>query len=146
MTKSRTTVRLVKRIRATPSKVFEALTIPENILRWWGVDGGPTLSAEVDLRPEGQYSIVFRMLDGSEHNPTGVYKEVVPASKLVFTWEWPGRPEWASRVTIELRPIDIGTELTLTHDDLPGDDAADSHEAGWTGLLEQLDRHLGDHE
>lgn len=145
MTGSRKTVRLVRQIKAPPSKVFEALTVSENILQWWGVDAGRTLRAEADVRPEGRYSIAFRMADGSEHNPTGVYKEVIPDSKLVFTWEWPDRPEWESLVTIELRPVDIGTELVLTHENLPRE-AADSHETGWTGLLGQLDRHLGGHE
>lgn len=145
MTTSRKTVSLVKQIKASPSKVFEALTVPENMMQWWSVDAGHNLWAEADVRPGGRYSVAFRMVDGSEHNPTGVYKEVVPDSKLVFTWEWPDHPEWESLVTIELRPVDIGTELTLTHENLP-DEAAESHEAGWTGLLEQLDLHLGDQE
>lgn len=142
MTMIRQTVKLVKHLKAPRSKVFEALTRPESILQWWGVDAGSTLRAETDLRPGGRYSIVFRMLDGSEHNPTGVYKEVVPDAKLVFTWEWPERPEWDSQVTIELRSIDLGTELTLTHENLP-DEAAESHEAGWTGLLQKLHRQVG---
>lgn len=145
MTTIRQTVKLVKRLKAPPSRVFEALTKPENILQWWGVDAGSTLSAEADLRPGGRYSIIFRMLDGSEHNPTGVYREVIPNAKLVFTWEWPGRPEWESQVTIELRSIGNDTELTLTHENLP-DEAAGSHEAGWTGLLDQLHRYFGTSE
>lgn len=145
MTPERRTVRLVRQIKASPATVFQALTQPENIVQWWGPDAGQTVSADADLRPGGRYSIVFRMLDGRELNPTGRYEEVVPYSRLVFTWEWPDRPDWESRVTIELRPVDTGTELTLTHENLPGQDAADSHETGWAGLLDQLANHLGDH-
>lgn len=146
MTTRRHTVKLIKQIKAAPATVFEALTRPENILQWWGPDAGQTVSAETDLRPGGRYSIVFRMLDGREFNPTGRYEEVVPGSRLVFTWEWPDRPDWESRVTIDLRPIDTGTELTLTHENLPDQEAADSHETGWAGLLNQLKHHLGDHQ
>ena len=62
------------------------------MLLWWGPDAGPTLRAEADLRPGGRFSVVFRLLDGNEYSPTGVYREVVPETKLVFTWEWPGSP------------------------------------------------------
>ena len=136
-------VRIVRRLKAPPSKVFAAITRPEQIVKWWGPDAGPALSAEVDLRPGGRYSIVFRMMDGSEHNPTGVYLDVVPDERLVFTWEWPGRVEWESRVTFHLRETDEGTELTLLHERLPNDDATRSHTAGWTGLLDQLQAFLG---
>jgi uncharacterized protein YndB with AHSA1/START domain len=42
------------------------------------------------------------LLNGEEHNPTGVYQEAVPERKLVFTWELPGMPERESLVTFLL--------------------------------------------
>lgn len=135
---------MVRRLKATPAKVFAAITQPKHILQWWGPDAGPALSAEADLRPGGRFSIVFRMLDGSEHNPTGAYEEVVPDSKLVFTWEWPDRPEWESRVTFLLRQIDAGTELTLIHEKLPNAGATGAHKAGWMGWLDELQIFLGE--
>jgi len=136
-------VRIVRLLRAKPSRVYAAITQPDQIVRWWGPDAGPALSAEVDLRPGGRYSIVFQMQDGSKHNPTGVYLEVVPDKKLVFTWEWPGKPEWESLVTFELRETQEGTELTLSHERLPNDNAVDSHNGGWAGLLDQLQAYVG---
>ena len=41
---------LVRRIRATPEKVYGALITPELMVQWWSPDAGPTLSAEVELR------------------------------------------------------------------------------------------------
>lgn len=139
----RPSLTLVRRIKAPPARVFAALTRPEQMLLWWGPDAGPTLRATADVRPGGRFSIVFRLLNGDEHNPTGCYREVVPDRKLVFTWEWPGMPERESLVTFVLRPIDEGTELTLIHEQLP-DDALASHELGWTGLLQKLATFLGD--
>lgn len=138
MTPSLPSVTLVRRLKASPSKVFAALTDPRLMLQWWGPDAGPTLSAEADVRPGGRFSVVFRMLDGSEHNPSGVYLEVRPDEKLVFTWEWPGAPERESLVTIRLAPIDEGVELTLIHSQLPDTAAQASHRAGWEGLLNRL--------
>lgn len=137
-------VTLVRRIKAPPARIFAALTSPAQMLRWWGPDAGPTLHAEADIRAGGRFSVVFRMLNGEEHNPTGVYREVVQDRKLVFTWEWPGRPEAESLVTILLKPITGGTELTLTHAQLPGSEARDSHRAGWHGFLDQLEGFLGE--
>ncbi len=47
-----TSLTLVRRIKARPSIVFDALTTPEGIACWWGPDGGPVLVAETDPRDE----------------------------------------------------------------------------------------------
>ncbi|MGH6910365.1 MAG: SRPBCC family protein [Phenylobacterium sp.] len=139
-------VTLVRRIKAPPARVWAAITRPEQMLQWWGPDAGPTLSAVADVRPGGRFSIVFRLLNGDEHNPTGTYRDVVSEKTLVFTWEWPGMPERESLVTFRLEPFDGGTELTLIHEQLPDEDARKSHEAGWSGLLDKLSEFLGDAE
>src|SRR4030081_2489863 len=101
-----------------PAKVWAALTQP------------PTLSVVADVRPGGRFSVVFRLLNGDEHNPTGVYREVTPPEKLVLTWDLPGAPEPESLVTFRLEPFDGETELTLTHERLPDEAAGASHEHG----------------
>ena len=140
MTKSLPSVTIVRRIKASPAKVWAAITQPELMMQWWGPDAGPTLSAEADVRPGGRFSVVFRLLNGEEHNPTGIYQEVVPEKKLVFTWDLPGMPERESLVTFLLEPFDGGTELTLIHEHLPDEEARKSHEQGWNGLLDKLPR------
>jgi len=139
-------VTIVRKIKASPAKVWAALTRPEQMLQWWGPDAGPTLKAEADVRPGGRFSIIFRLLNGEEHNPTGMYQEVHPERKLVFTWEWPGMPERESLVTFLLKPLDNGTELTLIHDHLFDEEARESHEQGWSGLLDKLPIFLGEKE
>jgi uncharacterized protein YndB with AHSA1/START domain len=139
-----TSLTLVRRIKASPARVWAAITQPAQMIQWWSPDAGPTLSAEADVRRGGRFSIVFRLLNGEEHNPTGVYREVVPDRKLVFTWEWAGRPEAESLVTFQLEPIDDGVELTLIHERLPDEAARESHDAGWRGFLDKLSGFLGD--
>jgi uncharacterized protein YndB with AHSA1/START domain len=144
MSKTLPSVTIVRRIKASPARVWAAITRPEQMLQWWGPDAGPTLSVVADVRPGGRFSVVFRLLNGDEHNPTGIYQEVVPEKTLAFTWDFPGMPEPESLVTFRLEPFDGGTELTLTHERLPDEEARASHQAGWSGLLDKLPVFLGD--
>jgi len=143
MTSSLPSLTLVRRIKAPPAKVWAAITQPDLMLQWWGPDAGPTLSVVADVRPGGRFSVVFRLMNGEDHNPTGVYREVVTEKKLVFTWDLPGAPGPESLVTFRLEPIDGGTELTLTHERLPDAAACASHKQGWNSLLDKLPVFLG---
>ena len=143
MTKILPSVTIVRRIKAPPAKVWAAITEAKQMMQWWGPDAGPTLRAEADVRPGGRFSVVFRLLNGEEHNPTGIYQQVIPEQKLSFTWDLPGAQEPESLVTFLLKPIDGGTELTLLHEHLPDEAARDSHEQGWSGLLDKLPLFLG---
>ncbi len=71
---SDTSLTIVRRIRASPAIVFDALTQPEQIAQWWGPDAGPVLIAETDRRTGGRFRVRFRMLDGSEHESSGSYR------------------------------------------------------------------------
>ena len=146
MTNGLPSVTIIRRIKAAPVKVWAAITQPDLMMKWWGPDAGPTLSVVADVRPGGTFSVVFRLLNGDEHNPTGVYREVVPEQRLVFTWNLPGAPEPESLVTFRLEPFVGGTVLTLTHEHLPDEEARSSHEAGWDGLLDKLPVFLGDRQ
>jgi len=139
-----TSLTLVRRIAARPAIVFDALTAPEAIRCWWGPDEGPVLIAETDVRVGGRFRVRFRMLDGSEHESSGVYLEVRRPGRLVMTWRWLGGAEdpGESRVEIDLRPVPEGTELTFTHSALSDEATRHSHEQGWAGALAKLVRHF----
>lgn len=143
MTSQFPSVTIVRRIKAPPAKVWAAITQPDLMMQWWGPDAGPTLNVVADVHPGGRFSVVFRLLNGEKHNPTGFYQEVVPERRLVFTWELPGTQERKSLVTFQLEPSDGGTLLTLTHENLPDEDLRNSHEQGWNGLLDKLPVFLG---
>ena len=135
-----TSLTLVRRIRARPSIVFDAVTTAEGIAQWWGPDAGPVLMAEADPRKGGRYRLRFRMLDGKEHESSGEFLEVVPPKRVVMSWRWKGGQEDPneSRVEIALRPIPEGTEITFTHSLLHDEESRRSHEEGWTGSLDKL--------
>ena len=129
-----------RRLAAPAAKVFNAWTDPEKIKRWFGPQEAEVLLAESDARVGGQYRIVARSTDGEEHHVSGVFREVVPNEKLVFTWAWRSTPERESLVTVELKPDGTGTLLTLTHEQFFDEAARDRHRRGWDGTLDRLER------
>jgi uncharacterized protein YndB with AHSA1/START domain len=139
-----TSLTLVRRIKARPSIVFDAVTTAEGIAQWWGPDAGPVLIAEADPRKGGRYRVRFRKLDGTEHESSGEFLEVVRPERVVMSWRWEGGQEDPneSRVEIVLRLIPEGTELTFTHSLLRDEESRRSHEGGWTGALDKLEARM----
>jgi uncharacterized protein YndB with AHSA1/START domain len=134
---------LKRRLNAPPGKVYAAWTDPAKIAQWFGPDSGKVERAETDLRVGGRYTVVFFTEDGEEHNVSGVYREVVPDEKLVFTWAWRTTPERESLVTVQIKPDGAGSLLTLIHEQFFDEAARDRHQYGWTGSLNKLEKYLG---
>ena len=124
----------------SPEKVWRAWTDPEAVKKWWGPGPGePVSAAELDVRVGGRFRIVFGGPDGKMHECAGVYREVVPSRKLVFTWSWPRTtPERESVVTIVFRASGKGTDLDFKHEQLFDEKVRDDHKRGWTGTLDKL--------
>ena len=134
---------LKRRLNAAPAKVYAAWTDPAKIAQWFGPDAGKVERAETDLRVGGRYTVVFFTEDGEEHHVSGVYREVVPDEKLVFTWTWRSTPERESLVTVQIKPDGAGSLLTLIHEQFFDEAARDRHQYGWTGSLNKLEKYLG---
>jgi len=91
----------------------------------------------------GRFRIVFGGPDGKAHECAGVYKEVVPNRRLVFTWTWPRTtPERESLITIVFSKVGAGTQLEFVHAQLFDEKVRDDHKRGWSGVLEKLDAYL----
>lgn len=95
---SDTTLRIKRTFAAPREKVWQAWTDPKALRRWFlPADDFSTSLVEVDLRLGGKYRIQMKSPDGEFHTVGGVYREILPPEKLVFTWagEWirhAGRP------------------------------------------------------
>lgn len=139
---SKPSLALRRRLKASPAQVFEAWTRPEKMTRWWGVTEHPRPPlAETDLRVGGRFRVQFWSPDGEHHSVSGVYREIVPDRRLVFSWAWQSTPERQSQVTIDLAPDPDGTTLlTLTHEQFADEAARDGHRRGWTHALDNLER------
>jgi uncharacterized protein YndB with AHSA1/START domain len=130
-----------RRLNAPPEKVYAAWTDPEKIIRWFGrTDAKPnSFRAEIDARVGGRFRISFSTED-EYYEVSGVYREVVPNQRLVFSWAWHSTPERQSLVTVSLKADGDGTLLTLHHEQLFDQAARDGHERGWIGALDKLER------
>jgi uncharacterized protein YndB with AHSA1/START domain len=141
---ARPSLTLTRRLNAPPEKVYAAWTAPENLIRWFvppSVVPG-TAKADIDLRVGGKYRFSFRKDDGEYFEVGGVYREVVPNARLVFTWAWHSTPERESVVTISIKPEGERTLLTLHHAQFADEVARDSHQRGWTGMLDNIEKLL----
>ena len=142
--KEKPSLTIVRKLKAAPEKVWRALTQPEALKQWMAPDDAFQIPvAETDVRVGGRYHIVMKSPDGEEHDVSGVYREIVANSRLVYTWAWKSTPERESLVTIELRAAGGGTELTLKHEKFFDDEARDRHQHGWIGCLARLEKLVG---
>jgi uncharacterized protein YndB with AHSA1/START domain len=135
---------LTRSYPVAPEKVWRAWTDPEAVKHWWGPGPGEPVSlAELDVRVGGRFRIVFGGPQGRAHEVQGVYREVVPNRRLVFTWTWPNStPERESLVSLEFRAAGRGTELAFLHQQLFDEAVRDNHKRGWGESLAKLDAYL----
>ncbi|WP_213289614.1 SRPBCC domain-containing protein [Bradyrhizobium sp. sGM-13] len=112
-------------------------------MQWFGptsVEEG-SVKADIDLRVGGRYRISFNA-DGNYNEVGGVYREVVPNERLVFSWAWHSTPERESLVSISIRPEGSGSLLVFNHAQFVDSVARDNHERGWTELFAKLENYL----
>lgn len=140
-------VTLRRMIDGPVEAVFRAWTEPHTLALWWGPPNFTTPVAELDVRPGGSYRLVMRSPDGAtELRVGGVYREVDPPRRLVFSWRWEGGvpDDMESLVTVELTPQGDRTELVLTHGGFADEVAGRPYADGWVGSLPKLDALFSD--
>jgi uncharacterized protein YndB with AHSA1/START domain len=137
---------LKRRFTVAPEKVWRAWTDPQALRQWFGPGGPQPVSvAELDVHVGGRFRIAFGGPNGDAHECTGVYREVIPNRRLVFSWTWPRTtPERESLVTVELRALRDGTELLFRHEQLFDESVRDGHRQGWSETFMKLERFLLD--
>jgi uncharacterized protein YndB with AHSA1/START domain len=80
---------VLKRTFDAPRRlVFDALTKPELLKRWYGPNGWTMVVCEIDLRVGGAWRFVTRRADGTEVGQNGVYREIVAPERIVNTEAW----------------------------------------------------------
>jgi uncharacterized protein YndB with AHSA1/START domain len=124
------TIRHETLIEADPATIFAYLTDADRLTKWMGV------SATLDPRPGGIYLVEV----GSGNMARGEFKEVVPVSRLAYSWGWekgPNLPPGASMVEIDLIPRNGATLLRMTHSGVPAA-LAPSHRLGWAHYVARL--------
>jgi uncharacterized protein YndB with AHSA1/START domain len=110
------TVKLSGIVQASPQRVFDAMTDPEQIAEWWRPEGFTCPAVSLDPRVGGAYRIAMQPTEGELFHLAGEYVEVEPPSRLAYTFRWeppdPDDQETVARLVLHER--DGATEVELT--------------------------------
>ena len=124
-------------IESTPERVWEALTDADLTARYWGH------SNVSDWQAGSEWE--HRRVDGSGiADVVGTVLESAPPRRLAMTFDAPGAPppqgpsRGPSRVTFDIEPYHEIVRLTVTHENLAGDEAVEAVSAGWPAVCANL--------
>jgi uncharacterized protein YndB with AHSA1/START domain len=128
---------LSRLIRAERAAVYAAWTEPETMRKWFCPRDLQLVSAEADVRVGGRFRA--EMSNGSEtHTVLGMYREVVPGERLVFSHQWQEQDAVETLVTVEFADRDGGTLVSLTHEGFRNRESRKGHEGGWASTFDNL--------
>jgi uncharacterized protein YndB with AHSA1/START domain len=144
---------------APRERVWKAWTDPEQLRRWWGPNGFTTPVCTIDLRVGGVFLYCMRSPEGKDYWATGVYREIVPVTRLVYTDSFAdakGRVVPATYygmsseiplemlVTVTFEKQDGRTKMTLRHDGLPAGADREGAQVGWSEMFDKLAESLNE--
>jgi uncharacterized protein YndB with AHSA1/START domain len=138
---------IITRVFNAPRElVFKAWTDPKQLAEWWGPKSFTNPVCEVDPKLGGALKIVMRAPGGGEYPMKGVFREIVPPSRLVFTniaVDKDGNHIIEGLTTVTFADEGGKTKLTLQTRGAAVVDYAVAYlngmEAGWTQSLEKLE-------
>ncbi len=133
---------LSRLIDAPRERVFKAWSEPAQVARWFAPQPLTLPKCEMDFRPGGSFRMTMRAPDGQEFPFSGVYREIVPSSKLAWVGEFPSGPKEQILTTVTFEVQGDRTKVTarqiftvLTPETEPHTKGA---RQGWTATLDQL--------
>ena len=126
-----TTIEREIRIGAPPETVYSYFTDPEKMTQWMA------MKAEADPRPGGALRWDMNGFDIAR----GEFLELVPFSRIVFTWGWESLGDapgpGSTRIEVTLLQDGTGTILRLVHSGLDAA-SAEAHGQGWDHFMPRL--------
>ena len=133
--------------------VWQAWTDPKHFMLWWGPKDYICPFCEMDLRVGGKYLNCMRSPEGKEYWGTGVFREILPMERLVFTDSFAdeqGNVVHATYygmsddfplemlVTVTIEDQDGKTKMTLRHTGLPAGPESEGTHEGWSESFDKL--------
>ena len=138
-------LRLARHFDVAREQVFDAWTTPEALKRWWCPPGWSPERIDVDLRPGGAYYFGMRNADTkSVVSIEGQFVEVHRPERLAYTWSWvgafDGMPD--TFVTVDFRAGATGTDVIVTHENIPDVQLWHTHRSGWIDACDRMEQML----
>jgi uncharacterized protein YndB with AHSA1/START domain len=131
---------IVRTFDAPPATVFSLWSEERHFKRWIGPGGFDCPNVEIDFRVGGAYRAMIRSTD-DESWFGGVYREIEPSRRLVFTFAWDGGPSAGveTLVTITFAERDGKTVQTFHQTRFLNAEARDRHIGGWTSCFDKAE-------
>jgi len=127
--------------------VFEAWTNPEHLKQWCAPQGFDIPDSEGELKPGGAWRSCMSKPDGTLLKLGGVYREIVPDEKLVFTHAWDvetGGSGHETVITVTFADEDGKTRMHFHQAFFLDTESRDGHEGGWGQCFDRLASLLAD--
>lgn len=123
---------------APRSLVFQVWSTPEHVARWWGPKDFTVPSITADFREGGAWRSCIRSPEGQDYWSHGTYREIVPPSRIVFTFAWEEDGGMDTVITVTFEEVEGGTRLTFHQAPFPTVESRDSHMEGWGECMDRL--------
>ncbi|MBD1382599.1 SRPBCC family protein [Metabacillus arenae] len=133
---SRTTLKMTRIFDVAPKRVFDAWLNPEMMRKWLFTLEGTNKAAHSNPQVGGTWEIIDHRED-KDYRAIGEYLEIDPPKKLVFTFKMPQFSELEDTITVELKELKQGCEMTFTQNIIV------PHEENWT--KSDIEKALGEY-
>jgi uncharacterized protein YndB with AHSA1/START domain len=122
------------------ARVFEMLTDPTELARWWGPLGFTTPEVHSDLRVGGRYRFTMQPPEGEAFHLSGAFLEIqVPAVlRFTFRWEEPVPDDRETVVELSLHALGARTVVRLTQGEFATEERLELHRSGWADSFGKL--------
>jgi uncharacterized protein YndB with AHSA1/START domain len=139
------TLRLTRTLSASRPTVWDALTDPERLAKWWGPKGFTAPAVEFQPRAGEGYRIAMQPPEGERFHLHGEFREVDPPALLAYTFSWdPATPDDRETVVrLSLEDRGNGTVVELTQGEFATEERLALHHGGWSESFEKLEAFLG---
>ena len=136
------TVRLHRVLATRPEKVYRAFIEADAMAKWLPPNGFACTVHHFEAKVGGTFMMSFRnFTTGASHSFGGKYLELVPGERLRYTdkFEDPNLPG-EMQVTVTLKPVSVGTDVTIVQDGIPDVIPGEACYLGWQESLRNLAR------
>ena len=130
-----------RKFKALPKQVFDSLTEPARLAKWWGPRGFTIPAIVVDLRVGGSYRFTMQPPDGESFHLSGEFLEIHAPDRLSYTFRWdePTPDDRETIVVLTLSALHEATELSLSQGTFATAERLELHRDGWAESFEKLD-------
>jgi uncharacterized protein YndB with AHSA1/START domain len=127
-------------LSAPAAAVFEALTDPQQLPKWWGPHHFTIPSIDLDLVVGGRYRFTMQPPEGDPFNLQGEFLEIDAPHRLAYTfrWEEPDPDDVDTVATISLVDFGGSTRLIVDQGPFATQPRRELHEHGWSASLQRL--------